>query len=226
MSKYSKIFIFLSAAVITIAFLWLMIPVAKLLYTEEGRLFLDAKVKSFGPMAPLAFVAIEIIQIVAAVIPGAPIEVMSGVLFGSVWGVVWCFIGIFTGTSIVFFLVRKFGRPLINKLFPKIRLDNISILNDESKLTLAVFILFAIPGTPKDFLTYIAGLTDIKPLKFFFVASAARTPSMACSVFMGANIGEGRFLISIIMFAVILLLSLIGLFVRKKLLGKSSAQTD
>lgn len=216
MKKAIKIVLYIAAVLLLALLVYYSIPFIKMLYTEEGRAAIDDKVKSYGSLAPLIFICIEIIQIVAAFIPGAPVEVMSGVLFGSVWGVVWCFAGVFIGTVIVFCLVRKFGRPLVYKLFPQEKLETVKLLNDERRLTLTVFILFVIPGTPKDFLTYIAGLTKIKPTKFFFTAALARTPSMACSVFMGANLGKGRFLVSFIMFAVIVALSIAGCFIKKK----------
>ena len=220
MKKFLKIAGSVIAAALIVILIYYMILFAKLLYTEEGRALIDSKVKSFGTFAPLAFVGIEVLQIVAAFIPGAPIAVMSGVLFGSVWGVVWCFIGVFTGTVIVFYLVRRFGKPLVFKFFSPKKLESFSILNNEDKLTLTIFILFAIPGTPKDFLTYIAGLTNIKPMKFFFTTALARTPSMACSVFMGANLGKGRFLISFIMFAVIICMTAAGCLIKKKILSR------
>ncbi len=217
MKKILKILLYIVVLAVILLLVYYAVPLAKLIYTENGRESLNKWVESFGAFAPAAFILIEVLQIVAAFIPGAPVEIMSGVLFGAVWGIVWCFIGIFAGTVIVFCLVRKFGRPLVLKLFPEEKLDSIRLLNDERKLTLTVFILFAIPGTPKDFLTYIAGLTKISPIKFFFTAAIARTPSMACSVLMGANLGEGRFLVSFIIFAVIIVLSAIGCLIKKKI---------
>lgn len=219
MKKLARISVWLIIIAAVSGIIYLCIPIAKLLYTADGRAVIDSKVQSFGPWAPLAFIGIEIIQIVAAFIPGAPVDVMSGILFGAFWGIIWCFIGIFIGTVIVFFLVRKFGRPLVYKLFTKEKTDRIRILSDEKKLLITIFILFVIPGTPKDFLTYIAGLTKIKPSKFFITAAVARVPAMSCSVLMGANLGEGRFLISLILFAVILAASAVGYFVKKNLLG-------
>lgn len=219
MKKLLRILLCIIVIAAAVGIIYLCIPIVKLLCTEEGRAIIDSKVKSFGTWAPLAFIGIEVLQIVAAFIPGAPVDVMSGVLFGAVWGVVWCFIGVFIGTVIVFCLVRKFGRPLVYSLFPKEKLENIRLLNDEKKLTLTIFILFVIPGTPKDFLTYIAGLTNINPMKFFFTAAVARVPALTCSVLMGANLGEGRFLISLILFAVILIASAAGYFVKNRLLG-------
>lgn len=219
MRKTKKIILSIIAAAALVGLIILCIPLVKLLCTEDGRAVLDNKVKSFGSLAPLTFIFIEIIQIVAAFIPGAPVEVMSGVLFGGFWGVVWCIAGVLIGTVIVFFLVRKFGRPLVYKLFPQEKLDAVKILNDEKRLILTVFILFVIPGTPKDFLTYIAGLTKIKTSHFFATAVLARIPSLTCSVLMGANLGNGRFLISIILLVIIIAASLIGYFIKNRILG-------
>lgn len=214
--KASRIIIFVVAAILFALFIYFLFPFAKMLCTEEGREEIDDKVKSYGIFAPVVFIGIEILQIIAAFIPGSPVEIMSGVLFGGFWGIILCFIGIFAGTALVFGLVRKFGRPFVYKIIPEEKFNSIRILNDEKKLTLTVFLLFVIPGTPKDFLTYIAGLTKIRPAKFFMVATLARTPSMACSVFMGANLGEGRFLASLIVFLVILALTGLGYLIKKK----------
>ena len=82
--------------------LYYTVPLVKLVYTEEGRILLDEKIQSFGIFAPLIFVGMEILQIVLAFIPGAPVDIIGGVLFGKLWGSVLCFVGIFTGTMIVF----------------------------------------------------------------------------------------------------------------------------
>jgi len=74
-----------------------------------------------------------------------------------------CLTGALIGTVIVYYLVRKFGKPLVFKFFPEEKFNAVKILNDDKKLTFTIFLLFLIPGTPKDFLTYIAGLTKINP---------------------------------------------------------------
>lgn len=220
MKKKSKIIFTLFIVILCIALTILLIPFVKLLSTEQGRDIIDEKISSLGIFAPLAFICLEILQIVAAFVPGAPVEILGGVLFGGFWGVILCFAGIFTGSALVFSLVKKFGQPLVHKIFSQEKLERnkfMKLMNDEKKLTLIIFILFLIPGTPKDFLTYIAALTSINPYKFFFIAAIARTPSMACSVFMGASIGEGRYIMSLVLFGVIILLSIIGYLVKNKI---------
>lgn len=221
MKKLGKYLGYAVVAVVLCLIICFSIPFIKLLCTESGRVLIGEKVKEFGIFAPIVFVGIEILQIVAAFVPGAPIEVMSGVLFGGFWGIVWCVSGVFIGTIIVFNLVKKFGRPLVEKVFPNKKFDDLKLLKDERKLTMTVFILFLIPGTPKDFLTYLAGLTKIKPSKFYLITAVARTPSMACSVMMGANIGKGRFVAGLLIFIGIIVLSLVGYCIKRFCIDKN-----
>jgi len=201
--------------------LYYTIPLIKLVYTKDGRILLDEKIRSFGIFAPLIFIGFEILQIVLAFIPGAPVDIIGGVLFGKLWGCVLCFAGIFTGTLIVFYLVKIFGKPLVAKLFTKEKLENHRLLRNEKQLSVIIFMLFLIPGTPKDFLTYIAALTDISPVKFMTITAVARTPSMMCSVIMGNSFFEGNFKMGIILFVIIALLSILGYFVKTKFLDKN-----
>lgn len=221
--KNKKIKIIITVIIISICavIIYLLLPFVKLLYTEEGRVLLDEKIKSYGILAPLIFIAIEILQIVAAFIPGAPVEIMGGAIFGTLWGIIFSFVGVFTGTVIVFYLVRIFGKPLVQKVFPKEKFENHRLLSNEKRLSTIIFILFLIPGTPKDFLTYISALTDIKPSKFLIITAVARTPAMACSVIMGNSFFEGNIKIGAILLGVIIVLSIAGYFIKTKLLNKT-----
>ena len=126
----------------------------------------------------MVFVLIQICQIVVAFIPGEPIEIISGMLFGSMMGFFLCMIGIVIGTVLVFYLVRWLGEPLVSAFVNSEKLKKYKILNDEKRLESLVFILFLIPGTPKDVLTYLVPLTKIRPKKYFVYSSIARIPSV------------------------------------------------
>jgi len=219
LKKILKIFLYITAAVVLGLLVYYTIPILKLLYTEEGRAVISDTVKSYGKFAPIIVVFIEVLQIVAAFIPGAPVDIMSGVLFGGFLGMALCLTGALIGTVIVYYLVRKFGKPLVFKFFPEEKFNAVKILNDDKKLTFTIFLLFLIPGTPKDFLTYIAGLTKINPYKFFAISLIARSPAMACSVFMGDSIGKGRFLVGFIILLAVVLITVIVYFLKDKILG-------
>ena len=98
------------------------------------------------------------------------------------------------------------------------RCPKLAILNDSKKLELAVFILFLIPGVPKDALTYIAPLTRIKPSSFFLLSMLARSPAIIMSTFFGANLGEGNILEAVILFALVAVFGIIGVLYSDRIL--------
>lgn len=216
MSKRKKIFkivlivsIILLCAALTV---FVLLPFIKLLLTDEGRLLIKNKVERFGVLAPVLFVLMEITHIVLAFIPGGPVEIMGGVLFGGLWGLVLCEIGIFIATIIIYNLVRKFGKPLVDTFVSEDKFKEFEFLHDEKKLEIIVFVLMMIPGTPKDVISYMTSLTDIKPHRFYVIATFARIPSVTSSAFMGANLGSGKLMISVVIFLITGVVGIIGIF--------------
>ena len=94
----------LLCAVLTI---FVLVPFIRLLATEQGRDMIQKRVEGFGIFAPVLFVLMEITHIVLAFIPGGPVEIIGGVLFGAFWGLVLCEIGIFAATVIIYNLVKN-----------------------------------------------------------------------------------------------------------------------
>ncbi len=203
------VFIFLICVGLTV---WGVVPFAKLLSSEEGRILIKEKVQSFGIFAPLIFVVMEISHILLAFIPGGPVEILGGVLFGALWGLILCEVGIFTATVIIYNLVRKFGKPLVDTFVSKEKYEKFSFLHDEKKLELIVFIILMIPGTPKDVISYVTSLTDIKPYRFYGIATFARIPSVTSSAFMGATLGQGKPIVTVIIFLITGVVGIVGIF--------------
>lgn len=163
-------------------------------------------------------------QVVVAIIPGEIIEIAAGLMFGTVWGPLWgaiwgtlfCVIGATLGSVLVLMLSRKYGRRLVNALFPGKDPDSLPILRDPKKRNLIVFILFLIPGTPKDVLTYFVGLTNISTPYFLLVSGFGRVFAILTSALMGASVQEGQYLMLIIVAAVTAAVSLIGAYVWRR----------
>lgn len=80
-----------------------------------------------------------------------------------------------------------------------------------------MLILFLIPGTPKDLLVYIAGLLPIKPLRFIFISTFARFPSVISSTIAGENILNGNLQISVIAYVVTFIIVGVAIFIVNKL---------
>ena len=131
--------------------------------------FLD----SLGPWSVLVFILLQIAQVVAAPIPGEVTGFLGGYLFGKFFGVVLSTIGLTIGSYIAFILAKTFGRPLIEKLVPNSTMQRFDYLLHH-KGSFLVFLLFLIPGFPKDWLCYILGLGHITTTEFLVIGGTGR----------------------------------------------------
>lgn len=216
--KTRQIIIAVIIIVIFIAACIAMFPLGKLLSSEEGQEFLTEKLKQFGWFAPLIFVAVQVIQVVIAVIPGGPVPMIGGVLFGE-WGALFlCISGFFLGTVIVYYLVQAIGKPIVNLFVTEQHSKRFSFLSNQKKLELIVFLIFLCPGLPKDALTYIVSFTTkIKPMRLFFITTIARTPATVLTIFLGGSLRDGNYTLSIVFALAMAIVAVIGFYLNKKI---------
>lgn len=225
MKKYRKsdivrIILFIGFILIMIGVTIALLPHIKLLMTEEGRIEFQQKLNSFGIWKFVIFVLCQVLQIIFAFIPGEPFEIISGVMFGWLGGLFMCMIGILIGTACVYYLVKLLGRPFVNAIISEEKLKKFKFLNDSRKLELITFLLFLIPGTPKDALVYFVPFTTIKPSRFFTIATLARIPSVVSSVLVGSTLNGGNWVWSIIILLLTGAIGVIGIWYNSKLMKK------
>ena len=195
------------------------IPIVKMLSTEEGRAGLERLVDSNFLLGVCVYMFLQVLQVLVALIPGGVIQILGGVLFGNFWGTVLCSLGILAGSAIVFFMVRRFGMPVVEAFIDRKGIKKFEFLNDTKKLEITVFILFLIPGMPKDVLTYLAPLTKIKPSSFLALSMLGRFPAILLSIVFGANLSEGNILAAVIIFAVVAVVGIIGILYNGKIVA-------
>lgn len=171
------------------------------------RAWVDAR----GFWGRVLFVGVITLQVIVAFIPAEPLEIAAGYAFGAVWGTLLVWIGLILGSTIVFLFVRKIGVKAVEVFFPREKIDSIKYLNNEKALNAAAFILFLIPGTPKDLLTYVAGLTKIRLLPWVLLTSIARLPSVLTSTIGGDAIGTQKYGFAILVFAATAVASAAGM---------------
>jgi uncharacterized membrane protein YdjX (TVP38/TMEM64 family) len=131
--------------------------------------FLD----SLGPWSAGVFILLQIAQVVAAPIPGEVTGFLGGYMFGKFFGVLLSTIGLTLGSYIAFILARTFGRPLIEKFIPRSTMQRFDYLLHH-KGAFLVFLLFLIPGFPKDWLCYILGLGHLSTTEFLVIGGTGR----------------------------------------------------
>ena len=195
----------------------LAIPKVMALTQPHTRELLQRQLESLGIGGWVAFLGIQVIQVVVAMIPGEPIEILAGILYGPLWGTLTCMLGILIGSIIVYLLVRKLGMPIVSIFIGPEKFQNLRILQDERRFERIAFLLFFIPGTPKDLLTWAAGLIHIRPLRFFILSTIARLPSILTSTLAGTTLLSGDFSTTVLIFVVTGCISMVGLWAHKKL---------
>lgn len=177
-----------------------------------------AWVDSNGILGKAGFSLMMAFQVVIAVIPGEPLEIGAGYAFGAVWGTILCLLGTVIGSTVVFLVVKKWGIKVLNLFFSSEKIKNLKFLQNERRLNLLAFILFFIPGTPKDILTYVFALTDIKLGHWLLLTTVARIPSVITSTIGGSALGEQNYSFAIIVFVITLAVSAAGALVYRKII--------
>ena len=179
-------------------------------FAKEPELF-RAWVDQQGVWGPVLFVGMVVLQIIVAVIPGEPLEIAAGYAFGTVEGTLLCMLGAFLGSVMVFLLVRRFGARAVEVFFPLEKLQSLRFLQNERRLTLWVFFIFLLPGTPKDVLCYFVGLTKLPLRSWLFISAVARVPSIITSTIGGDALGMGNYAFAAVVFLITMAISGLGL---------------
>jgi len=175
-------------------------------------LFID----SLGVWDEVGFVLLQAVQVVIPLIPGVVLNVVGGYLYGIVGGVIYSCIGTSIGASIAFRLSRRYGKPLIDIVVNdniKRRLDH--ILHQKGAST--IFLLFLIPGFPKDYLCYILGLSRLTFMQFFAIESIGRLFGTFLETLGGYYIRQAQYQKIIMLVGVGLFIILNAIFFRNKL---------
>ncbi|HMK56066.1 MAG TPA: TVP38/TMEM64 family protein [Dissulfurispiraceae bacterium] len=128
---------------------------------------------SLGPFAVVGFIALQVLQVIIAPIPGEVTGLIGGYMYGAVMGVIWSTIGLTIGSYAAFALARVFGRPFVERFVDKSIMRRFDYLLHH-KGAFLVFLLFLIPGTPKDYLCYILGLGHLTTTEFLVIGGVGR----------------------------------------------------
>lgn len=145
-------------------------------------------VNRLGIFGPLFYIIIQTIQIVVAPIPGQVVGSVGGFLFGG-WGILWTSIGSVLGYYLVIKIARRFGRPLIERIFKKSAVDKFDFILNGQGTALVLFAIFLLPGFPDDMVCYMAGLTNLSVKKLMAIILLGRIPTIVLTNYFGAGIG-------------------------------------
>jgi len=171
---------------------------------------------SLGPFAVLGFIVLQVLQVIIAPIPGEVTGLIGGYMYGMVMGVVWSTIGLTIGSYLAFALARIFGRPFVERFVDKSILRRFDYLLHH-KGAFLVFLLFLIPGTPKDYLCYILGLGHLTTTEFLVIGGVGRLFGTILLTIGGDFIRHHRYRDFSLLAAVTILVILIAMLFKSRL---------
>lgn len=215
-----KIILILVAGIILAILVARLLPIFKDLKTEAGRLQFKDKITDLGIQGFFLILGLQSLQILVAFLPGEPIEILAGMCYGTIGGMFLIFIGAFISGAVIFFAVKKWGKNFIRIFLGQENMKKIEqskFFQDPDRIEMVMLVLFLIPGTPKDFLIYIAGLLPLKPMRFLMISTFARFPSVISSTFAGERLTEGNWKMAIITYAITFLITGIGIGIHKRI---------
>lgn len=225
--KLIFLIIFIIIAIILVIKLF---PLMMNLSTETGQIEFREKIRNMGWSGIFLLFGLQLAQIVLIVLPGEPLEVLAGMCYGTWGGLLFIFASVAITTTSIYFLTAKLGKSFLYNFFSKEKIDKIEnskLLKNPTTIETIMVILFLIPGTPKDLLTYIGALLPIKPVKFILIATLARFPSVISSTMAGDTLTNGDWHITILIYVVTFLITGIFLyFINKKNKKESKEMMD
>ena len=186
-------------------------------------------VKEKGFLGVLAFMGMNILQVLLAVIPGGPFEIGAGYAFGVVKGSLICDIAMTVASVVIFLFVKKFGLRFVELFVSKEKIESVTFLKSSKRSESIIFLLFLVPGTPKDLLSYLVGLTDMKLSHWIFICGVGRLPAIFLSALSGSALSSARYHLAIILIAAIIMLYVVGIILyrihNKRAAEKNSANS-
>ncbi len=203
--------------------LWLVVieaPVIRwVIRLYSDKKFLKDTVDSWGWMAPLVFIVIQALQVIISPFPGEITGPVGGALFGTLWGLIYSTIGLTGGTLFCFWVGRRWGEPLVRPWLSEHRWNQMNFIL-EAEGAIVCFILYLVPGFPKDIISYLFGISPLPFWVFAVVSTAGRLPGTWISSYFGAHVAEQQYIYAIAFMAVILAACLPLYYYRERLIKR------
>lgn len=212
--KFAGLIAFFVIMIVVVVLIW---PMIHELFEPGGVDRVTSDIRNAGPWGFLILLAIQFLQIVVAFIPGEVVQVAAGMIYGPWVGALIIWIGCIISSAFIFVLVHKLGAPFVQAMVPEKYMGKFREWETSEKFNVIVFILFLIPGLPKDVFTYITPLTHMTMRNFVIISNTARIPGIVLSTYAAAGLVSGDIVQSIVIFGVTALIAVVALLVYSRM---------
>jgi len=171
---------------------------------------------SYGPYSAAIFTLLQALQVVIAPIPGELTGVVGGYLYGNAFGFLLSTLGLTLGSWVAFELANGLGRPFVERLVKKAIIAKFNFVTTNVGVT-TCFLLFLLPGFPKDYLCYVLGLSRMELGTFLIISTLGRMPGTYLLTLQGASIRSLEYSIAVIVAVISVVMIFFGYVYRDNL---------
>ncbi len=187
--------------------------------TNSTKEQVQASIEKLGIRSYIVVGLLAMIQVVFTFIPAEPLHVISGISFGLWKGILICLIGIILGNTIIFILNKIFGAKLKDYFSTNIDVD-FDKAKKSTKLALIVIILYCLPAIPYGIICFFAASIGMKYPKYILITGIGSIPSLVLDVGLGHITMATSWIVSIVVFVVIIALLILMFKFKKQIFGK------
>lgn len=226
-AKLKRILVAVGICVFIVGFITFYVVVGKkIAFFIKDREGFRNWLTGFGKGSVIVFICLRVVQTVTKLIPGEALEIAAGCMFGAWEGLLWCLVGSVIGSFIIIFLGRRYGTKLVGLFVSPKKMQSAAFLKNKKRLNFTFFLLYFIPGTPKDIFTWLVSLTDENAFWFVFITTIARIPSVITSTWCGQALVNENYLLSAGIFGATVLCGIIGGLIYKLAGGRKKVPPE
>lgn len=200
----------------------LIMPWIAELSQPDGLERVLADVRNAGFLGGLILLAFQFLQIVVAFIPGEVVQIAAGMMYGPWGGAAIIIVGAVLSSALVFAVVHKLGAPFVRAMIPEKWMGKLERFEQSEKLDVMVFILFLIPGMPKDVFTYLVPLTNMSMRNFLILSNIGRIPGVLITTFGADKLMAGDYTQSAILFGIAAVIAILAIWQHERILRGAS----
>lgn len=213
--KFAGLLAFLALMAVIVIAVW---PYLADVFTEGGVDRLVERVRDAGPVGVFVLLGMQFLQVVVAFIPGEVVQLVAGLMYGPLLGAAIILIGCVISSSVVYQLVHRLGAPFVQGMVSTEHLDKFRQFEKTGKLDIIVFVLFLIPGLPKDVFTYIVPLTDMDFKRFIGLTTIGRIPGVLASTYTASGFANGQIVGPLVVVAIVAVAAVAGIVFRDRIM--------
>ena len=173
--------------------------------------------KQYKTASIFIYIGLQIFQIIVSVLPGQALQFAAGYAYHFWLGFLFSVIGVALGTVITFYLARLLGKDALHVIFGEEKFSRFVHTLNSKRSFIVLFVIFLIPGLPKDLITYAAGVSEIRIVPFLLLSLTGRAPAMMGSIMMGSMFYKESYTGLVILGAAAVILFVAGLMKRHAL---------